>query len=198
MATSPSDQNNRNIVAWLDRLQSSLKPAQGKGGLSAFKVDPGPPRGDTHIDDDSDEASDHNPGASDDTKDFLDGGGDANGSPEDPAKLQSLPDAAVPLGLIANLSLSNSKAKNGGKSKPRQEGADPANPDNEDDDDVGVANETYFMPGPATDLGIRASLIERHAPPEILVHGLVSPDDVDKLFDMYVLATLVLVLTHCH
>ena len=40
--------------------------------------------------------------------------------------------------------------------------------------------------GPAFDLSIRASLIENHSPPEILVHGLVTPDDVDKLFDMYV------------
>lgn len=63
----------------------------------------------------------------------------------------------------------------------------------------GVANETYFMPGephplphsptgadiallgPAFDLSIRASLIENHSPPEILVHGLVTPDDVDHL-----------------
>lgn len=40
--------------------------------------------------------------------------------------------------------------------------------------------------GPASDLGIRASLIEQHSPPEILVHGLVTPDDVQKLFDMCV------------
>jgi hypothetical protein len=47
-----------------------------------------------------------------------------------------------------------------------------------------VANETYFLPGPATDLRMRAKLIESHSPPEILLHGLVTPDDVDKLFDM--------------
>jgi len=40
--------------------------------------------------------------------------------------------------------------------------------------------------GPATDLDIRATLIEQHSPPDILVHGLVTPDDVDKLFDMLV------------
>jgi hypothetical protein len=40
--------------------------------------------------------------------------------------------------------------------------------------------------GPATDLGIRASLIEQHSPPEILVHGLVTPEDVEKLFQMCV------------
>ena len=44
-----------------------------------------------------------------------------------------------------------------------------------------------FVTGPATDLGKRAMLIEQHSPPEILVHGLVAPEDVDKLFDMYVL-----------
>jgi len=41
------------------------------------------------------------------------------------------------------------------------------------------------VPGPATDLGIRATLIEQHSPPEILVHGLVAPEDVDKLFDIF-------------
>ena len=41
--------------------------------------------------------------------------------------------------------------------------------------------------GPATDLGIRASLIEQHSPPEILVHGLVKPEDVDNLFQMWVI-----------
>lgn len=40
------------------------------------------------------------------------------------------------------------------------------------------------MPGPATDLGVRKALIERHSPPEILVHGLVTAEDVDHLFEM--------------
>lgn len=50
-----------------------------------------------------------------------------------------------------------------------------------------MKNLTLFcVTGPATDLGIRATLIEQHSPPEILVHGLVKPEDVDKLFEMYV------------
>ena len=40
--------------------------------------------------------------------------------------------------------------------------------------------------GPATDLSLRATLIQQYSPPEILVHGLVTPDDVEKLFEMYV------------
>lgn len=43
----------------------------------------------------------------------------------------------------------------------------------------------FFPSGPATDLGIRATLIEQHSAPEILVHGLVKPEDVEKLFEMY-------------
>lgn len=43
-----------------------------------------------------------------------------------------------------------------------------------------------MVSGPATDLEIRATLIEQHSPPEILVHGLVTPDDVDRLFEMFV------------
>ena len=42
-----------------------------------------------------------------------------------------------------------------------------------------------YQTGPVQDLDLRKTLIERHSPPEILVHGLVTPDDVDKLFAMY-------------
>jgi hypothetical protein len=133
MATSPSDQNNRNVVAWLDRLQSSLQAPQGKGGFANFKVDSRAVRGDVLIDDDSDDTSDHNHGLLDDTADLEDEG--ENASPQS-EKLRTLPDAAVPLGLIANLSLSNSKAKHGGKkNRPRVE-TDLSNPENVDDDDV--------------------------------------------------------------
>lgn len=41
--------------------------------------------------------------------------------------------------------------------------------------------------GPANDLNIRARIIQKDSPPEILVHGLVTPEDVDKLFEMCVL-----------
>ena len=40
--------------------------------------------------------------------------------------------------------------------------------------------------GPAFNLGLRATMIESVSPPEILVHGLVTPDDVEKLFKMCV------------
>jgi hypothetical protein len=164
LATSPSDQNNSNIIAWLDRLQSSVRTAGAQGAAQTFKFDPRP-----HEDEETDSESDRAQGE-------HDGGGDGEGT-EATEIGDRLPDAAVPLGLIANLSLSNSKGKKGrGTGLEGDEG---------DDDNVGVANETYFMPGPATDLGIRAMLIEKHSPPEILVHGLVAPEDVDKLFQIF-------------
>ncbi|KAJ7140810.1 hypothetical protein C8R44DRAFT_846820 [Mycena epipterygia] len=53
-----------------------------------------------------------------------------------------------------------------------------------DDNKVGVVNTAYFMPRPGTDLGMRAQLIEQRNPPEILIHGLVVPENVDKLFEI--------------
>jgi hypothetical protein len=40
------------------------------------------------------------------------------------------------------------------------------------------------MPGPSTNLGFGKSLIDDSRPPDILVHKLVTPDDVEKLFEM--------------
>ncbi|KAI0722050.1 hypothetical protein C8Q72DRAFT_859459 [Fomitopsis betulina] len=167
LATSPSDQNNRNVIAWLDRLEESVQAAGRSAGVEAFKIE-SRPRASPGDGDESDEDG------GDDTE-----RGTAHGDEDDDdvqAKLQSLPDATVPLGLLAHLSLDNPKSR---KSKKR------GNAEGSDNEEVGVANDAYFMPGPAYDLNIRASLIENHSPPEIIVHGLVTPDDVDKLFDIF-------------
>ncbi|KAI0773153.1 fungal-specific transcription factor domain-containing protein [Trametes elegans] len=175
MATSPTDQNNQNVIAFLDRLQASVQSAGSNAGLNAFRMDA---RADRNSDD-SDEDTQHEPGAHEPTE---------RGSPqadEDDEPLrdaedqpQALPDQTVPIGLLAKLALDNNKKK------PRRSSAKPK--DNESsDDDVGVANVGFFEPGPAFNLGLRASMIESVSPPEILVHGLVTPDDVDKLFEIY-------------
>ena len=57
--------------------------------------------------------------------------------------------------------------------------------DEEDRGPVGIANASYFEAGPSSDLSKRMSLIDKTAPPDILVHGLVTPEDVEKLFQMY-------------
>ncbi|TFK20177.1 hypothetical protein FA15DRAFT_673724 [Coprinopsis marcescibilis] len=181
MATSPSDTNNKSVLEWLDRLQSSVRDAGSKTGPQAF-LDTRDKKGD--------EYSDHE----DETQTEEQKDGDISDSEENPLsseeKIQSsLPESHVPLGLIANLSLSNNKMSKSKKRKPTSKDAIrdaiAAAEEDYDDDNVGVANETYFMPGPATDLKIRATLIEQHSPPEILVHNLVTPKDVDNLFGIF-------------
>ncbi|KIK64122.1 hypothetical protein GYMLUDRAFT_40371 [Collybiopsis luxurians FD-317 M1] len=207
MATSPSDSGNRNVLAWLDKLQSSVQNAGGTGGPGAFTLDGRANANGAGDEDDDSDGEGHGgrrlthaqrfglvpvDSVGDDGEQEQGGenGGERSnsaGAGDDDALQSTLPDSHVPLGLIANLALSNNK-KTRVSRKQKEDGKDVVDPleeDDLDDDNVGVANETYFMPGPSTDLDIRASLIEQHSPPEILVHGLVTPDDVDKLFEIF-------------
>ncbi|EIW52694.1 uncharacterized protein TRAVEDRAFT_53136 [Trametes versicolor FP-101664 SS1] len=172
MATSPTDQNNQNVIAFLDRLQSSVPPAGTSA--DAFKLDS---RGERHSGESDEEW--HDAGANELTERGSAGQDEDNEPLKDAEDTpQALPDQTVPLGLLAKLSLENSRRR------PRKSGAKPKENESSDDD-VGVANETFFEPGPAFNLGLRATMIESVSPPEILVHGLVTPDDVDKLFKIY-------------
>ncbi|KAF9524196.1 fungal-specific transcription factor domain-containing protein [Crepidotus variabilis] len=182
MATSPSDQNNQNVLAWLDRLQSSVKDA-GNAGITRNFLEPRIPIAEVESDGDSEGKRAQAQAVNNQLK-SEETGNDETLAESDPSDVQAaLPDSTVPLGLIADLSLSNNKKS----TKKKDATKDIAGISEEDlnDDNVGVANETYFMPGPATDLGMRASLIERHSPPEILVHGLVKSEDVEKLFQIF-------------
>jgi hypothetical protein len=116
MATSPSDQNNRNIIAWLDRLQASVRAGGVGPSEPAFKLESR-----TKAEEDSEPES-----AGDDDYD----NGDFDDAARTSENIESLPDAAVPLGLIANLSLSNTKAKAGSHN------GDVASTDTLDDDNV--------------------------------------------------------------
>ncbi|KAF7366045.1 hypothetical protein MVEN_00480700 [Mycena venus] len=191
MATSPSDATSCTLLAWLDRLQASVRAGSGdisaanfassvSASLSGAKRNPNfksPSFNSTdpHL------ASNH-PAFEESDKDET--GNVGVGDEEEDGDASMLPDASAPLGLIANLSLMNSRSRE--RRGPRGQGATwEEELDDLDDDNVGVANATYFMPGPATDLRMRAQLIEQHSPPEILVHGLVVPEDVDKLFEIF-------------
>lgn len=126
MATSPSDASNRNVLAWLDRLQSSVQNAAG--GTSSFNDVRG-----------GDEESDDDEGGGRMTHAQRYGLVPHDEEEEEQEETQTaLPDSHVPLGLIANLSLTSHQGTKKGKGKKG---------DDADDDNVGVANETYFMPG---------------------------------------------------
>ncbi|KAF8435322.1 fungal-specific transcription factor domain-containing protein [Boletus edulis BED1] len=194
LAISPSDKDNVRVVDWMDRLQSNTQPP---GQASAARMDiiremrrsgqvpssgAGSGTGDrssaSHAMGDSDEA--------------VEDAEEATTEGEDAEKARdALPDITVPIGLLANLSLDKDNEKEKGKGKSRGRlgsgtGTSGATiKPEEDDDNVGVANKEYFRPGPANDLNIRKHLIERNSPPDILLHGLVTPADVDKLFDIF-------------
>ncbi|KAI0369514.1 hypothetical protein BV20DRAFT_1078089, partial [Pilatotrama ljubarskyi] len=51
--------------------------------------------------------------------------------------------------------------------------------------DGGIASETYFLPGPFTNLELRRLIVERQAAPDILLSGLVTPDDAAALFQIH-------------
>ncbi|KAG5352010.1 hypothetical protein C0989_004205 [Termitomyces sp. Mn162] len=135
MATSPSDQNNKNILEWLDRLQASVRSAGGKAGPNAFKD-----LRNTNIEDDDSDAEDIHESRfglvvpTDDDDSQTVGGEDITATND---KLSSLPDSDTPLGLIANLSLSNNKSR--GKKDAKEI---VAAEENLDDDDVVCA----FLP----------------------------------------------------
>lgn len=115
MATSPSDQNNKNVLAWLDRLQSSIRDAGTKAGPQAFRD----LRDFENVEDDSEGEADNRVQA----QIYSSVAKDDNEDLDAEANLQSsLPEVHVPIGLLADLSLSNSNA-NRKKDKPTKEGA---------------------------------------------------------------------------
>ena len=224
MASSPSDaQGSRNVIQWLERLQQSAQnqPGAGAGGRAARALERHARRKQAGMDGDdlSDSEGDADDQQENDPADGIDAsllvppsgreteGAAAAAISETLRANDSLPDDAVPIGLLANLSISNHAGRardrkersrtrsehsngrgggggGGGAGGSARGSAKDFESENDDDTNVGVANGAYFLPGPASDLQVRKTLIERHSPPEILVHGLVNAEDVEKLFEM--------------
>lgn len=108
------------------------------------------------------------------------------GKRKDLEKLATVPSPVTPVGLMANLSLRRSRITKGANG--------------EDEDGVGMAREDYFKAGElltlATTIEVlkpaaanpdptqRLSDLQQH--PAILTRGIVTPEDVDKLFKLYV------------
>ncbi|KIJ62383.1 hypothetical protein HYDPIDRAFT_30354 [Hydnomerulius pinastri MD-312] len=169
LAISPSDKDNIKIVDWMDRLQTSTPGQTSAARMEMLRELREPSAGNAM--DDSDDGDD----AEEETTEE-----------EEAEKVRSaLPDAAVPIGLLANLSLDKDQDKGKGRSRQGAGAKGTTVHPEDDDDNVGVANKEYFKPGPANDLNIRKNLIEQHSPPDIVLHGLVTSTDVDKLFEIF-------------
>ncbi|KZO97349.1 hypothetical protein CALVIDRAFT_497636 [Calocera viscosa TUFC12733] len=95
-----------------------------------------------------------------------------------PAEL--LPLHTTPFGLLADSRVRTGDTRSTGKSAPSDVGDPP-----EEDEAVGFANEKFFAPGPTVNAGMRRRIIEWQTPPEITERGIVSPDEVRKLFNIF-------------
>jgi hypothetical protein len=155
LATSPSDKNNQDVLEWLEQLVSSVRDTGSKSASRAFTV---PQKQKNSQESDEEVAVVDDNDANDDWEDV---------NAEDQIE-SSLPEPHVPLGLIANLSLSNKQPSRKPKKNEGAEGVIALAEDDFNDDNVvctaclilpvkqpadrrlycqGVANETYFMPG---------------------------------------------------
>ncbi|KAJ7711995.1 hypothetical protein B0H16DRAFT_1744612 [Mycena metata] len=172
MATSPSDSTNHNILAWLDRLQASVRAnsndtptatnfaSSAAASLSTAKNAPSAKSASFNNSTNPNFAS--NPA--------FEESDESEGGNERTARAH------------ANLSLSNSRReRRNGEALTREDELDEL-----DDDNVVRCGERGLLHArPSDRLGMRAQLIEQHSPPEILIHGLVVPEDVDKLFEIF-------------
>lgn len=120
-ATSPSDSDNMNIVDWLDRLQSSIKqPATADPDFLRNLRNPSGVVMDDSEDDDLD--------ADEDSADE-----------EDVEKVRdTLPDVAVPIGLLANLALDKDKDTGKGRARGGNSSGSSANPEKDNDNVVSI------------------------------------------------------------
>ncbi|KAJ7773192.1 hypothetical protein B0H16DRAFT_1880641 [Mycena metata] len=89
------------------------------------------------------------------------------------AKLATLPSEASPFGLMAALNLKKSRAES---PEELDSGGAPA---------LGVANDNFFRSSPAPDPMRSRPLGGGPAAPHILTRGLITPQEAEKLFDMF-------------
>ncbi|KAF7312328.1 Zn(2)-C6 fungal-type domain-containing protein [Mycena indigotica] len=93
-------------------------------------------------------------------------------------KLATLPTEASPFGLMADLSLKKGRAES-----PEAEMGSESVPA------LGIASDSFFRSSPAPDL-MRSRPLEDHpALPHILTRGLITPQEAEKLFDMFIFPT---------
>jgi hypothetical protein len=173
MATPSSDHHRKTVIEWLDRLQSSVRSPPVRSG---------PAKNPFRLDGESEESDDDQTQQPKQQRVQRHASSGSDDSPLSPNTLveqdiDAYADDAVPIGLLESLAISSSK--------DAPVSAEKKGGENADDDDVGVAGKQFFMPGPSRNLALRKSLIDKISPPDILVHKLVTPEDVEKLFDIF-------------
>ncbi|KAI0830360.1 hypothetical protein BC628DRAFT_1408462 [Trametes gibbosa] len=101
----------------------------------------------------------------------------------EPRPMDSILEVAAPTGMmaIAAFETRHIAAKGSVVESSSSEGGSSHNSAPEG----GIANESYFLPGPFSNLELRRLIVERQAAPDILLSGLVSADDAAALFQIH-------------
>ena len=149
---SPEPAANKDVLAWIEKIQgASVRTAGGTGGANAFQLDTRAELEDPFHDDAED---DDGAGAGEnETEQEAEADVEPSEENKNKSKLHSLPEEAAPLGLIANLALRNTSPRKPSmgvvNEEPSPAVAEAGSPEQagENDNDVGVANVTYFLPG---------------------------------------------------
>ena len=202
-SVSPEERVNKDILAWIEKAQASVRAqnlARGED-QAAYRLDTR-----AYLDQESSDSGSES-GSDEGEDDYMDGSGVGEGqSPHDAEspssrrpgkkragssspKLHSLPEKSTPVGLLAHLSLEENRGRNNGRSRASRSvgqlssGGDLATDGEEDA--RGPADPEYYRPGPAANPDLRRIIIERQMAPEILTSGLISSDEVEKLFGIF-------------
>ncbi|KAM5540986.1 hypothetical protein V8D89_005297 [Ganoderma adspersum] len=93
--------------------------------------------------------------------------------------VESILEAMAPTGIMASAALQSNRAA--ASAMPDDSSTDSAH----SHESKGVAGESYFLPGPQANLQLRRLIVERQAAPDILLSGLVTPEDVTALFEIH-------------
>ncbi|KAI0673211.1 hypothetical protein C8Q78DRAFT_708520 [Trametes maxima] len=161
----------RDVLAYLERAATQAGPRLGGDGRPKFDISAleDPSEMDTDSEDEAGE------GASSPTRALSPKG--------DTRPMDTILEVAAPTGLMAIAALETRNTATKGP-VPDSSGSEGGN-SNTSGHDGGIASDTYFLPGPFTNLELRRLIVERQAPPDILLSGLVTPEDAAALFQIH-------------
>ncbi|TBU52135.1 hypothetical protein BD310DRAFT_832860 [Dichomitus squalens] len=101
------------------------------------------------------------------------------GSVEHMQPVDTVLELMAPTGMMAAAALQTSRAATNAKPDTASDSSGDSHRSK------GVAGDEYFLPGPQANLQLRRLIVERQAAPDILLSGLVTPEDVTALFEIH-------------
>ncbi|TFK49594.1 hypothetical protein OE88DRAFT_357610 [Heliocybe sulcata] len=185
----PAQEAGPDVQEWITKARQSIANFDGLIGLGGAGLVRG-----LLVDGELEEGEDEDPWNEEDEEGYLiveDHAAREGSSPPNKEKLATMPPLAAPFGLMAKLSLDTrpkSKKRSGDEvvSSPDDQDTSPEDERAEKEGtDLGLANKDFFRPSPAPDPKRTSADKQESVIPVILRQGIVSPEEVEKLFSIY-------------